>query len=104
LIDWEYAGYGDPGFDIGSYVCGGYHTEEEVDRILFTYFGRNPSLEERRHFYAYIGITGFFFMHVTMYKESLDHEEKELKVRWYHFADAYSKKALPLYNESKDCQ
>ena len=43
LIDWEYAGYGDPGFDIGSYVCGGDHSEEEVDRIIFTYFGRKPS-------------------------------------------------------------
>ena len=37
LIDWEYAGYGDPGFDIGSYVCGGDHSEEEVDRILFIF-------------------------------------------------------------------
>ena len=41
LIDWEYAGYGDPGFDIGSYVCGGEHSGEDVDRILFTYFINN---------------------------------------------------------------
>ena len=40
LIDWEYAGFGDPGFDIGSYICGGDHSEKDVDRVLFTYFGR----------------------------------------------------------------
>ena len=99
LIDWEYAGFGDPGFDIGSYVCGGDHSEEEVDRILFTYFGRKPTLKERRHFYAYIAITGFFYMHWTMYKESQGQIIGYLKPLWYHFAKEYSKKALPLYNE-----
>ena len=98
LIDWEYAGYGDPGFDIGSYVCGGDHSEEEVDRILFTYFGRKPSIKEQRHFYAYIAITGFFYMHWTMYKESQGQIIGYLKPQWYHFAKEYSKKALPLYN------
>jgi thiamine kinase-like enzyme len=99
LIDWEYAGFGDPGFDIGSYVCGGDHSEEEVDRILFTYFGRKPSQKEQRHFYAYIGITGFFYMHWTMYKESQGQIIGYLKPLWYHFAKEYSEKALPLYNE-----
>lgn len=99
LIDWEYAGYGDPGFDIGTYVCGGDHSDEEVDRILFTYFGRKPSLKEQRHFYAYIAISGFFYMHWTMYKESQGQVIGYLKPLWYHFAKEYSKKALPLYNE-----
>ena len=99
LIDWEFAGFGDPGFDIGSYVCGGAHSEEEVDRILFTYFGRKPSLKEQRHFYAYIGITGFFYMHWTMYKESQGQVIGYLKPLWYHFAKEYSRKALALYDE-----
>jgi thiamine kinase-like enzyme len=97
LIDWEYAGFGDPGFDIGTYVCGGDHSEDEVDRILFTYFGRKPSLEEQRHFYGYIAISGFFYMHWTMYKESQGQVIGYLKTLWYHFAKEYSKKALPLY-------
>ena len=100
LIDWEYAGFGDPGFDIGSYVCGGDHTEGEVDRILFIYFGRKPSLLERRDFYAFISITGFFYMHWTMYKESQGQVIGYLKPLWYHYADEYSKKALPLYNDN----
>lgn len=98
LIDWEYAGYGDPGFDIGSYVCGGDHSEEEVDRILYTYFGHKPSVKEQRHFYAYIAISGFFYMHWTMYKESQGQMIGYLKPLWYHFAKEYSKKALSLYH------
>lgn len=99
LIDWEYAGFGDPGFDIGTYVCGGDHSDEEVDKIIYTYFGRKPSLKELRHFYAYIAISGFFYMHWTMYKESQGQEIGYLKPLWYHFAKEYSIKALPMYNE-----
>lgn len=99
LIDWEYAGFGDPGFDIGTYVCGGDHSNEEVDKIIYTYFGRKPSMKELRHFYAYIAISGFFYMHWTMYKESQGQEIGYLKPLWYHFAKEYSIKALPMYND-----
>ena len=77
LIDWEYSGFGDPGFDIGTY---------------------EPSLIEKRHFYAYIAISGFFYMHWTMYKESQGQEIGYLKPLWYYYAKEFSKKALPLYN------
>lgn len=97
LIDWEYAGFGDPGFDLGTFVCGGNHTEQDVDRILFTYFGRTPTLKEKRHYYAYIAISGFFYMHWTMFKESKGQKIGYLKPLWYHFAKEYSKKALPMY-------
>lgn len=97
LIDWEYAGFGDPGFDIGTYVCGGNHSDSEVDRIIFTYFGRRPSEIEKRHFYAYIAISGFFYMHWTMFKESKGQVIGYLKPLWYHFAKEYSMKAMELY-------
>ncbi len=97
LIDWEYAGYGDPGFDVGSYVCGGDHSEEDVNRILFTYLGRTPTFFEKRHFYAYIAITGFFYMHWTMFKESEGQIIGYLKPLWYRYAKDYSKKAVEFY-------
>lgn len=99
LIDWEYAGYGDPGFDIGSYICGGDHSREEVDRILFIYFGREPKLNEKRHFYAYISITGWFYMHWTMFKESCGQVVGIHKQLWYGFAKEYGKLALEMYKE-----
>ena len=99
LIDWEYGGYGDPGFDIGSYVCGGRHTLDDIDRILFTYFRRKPTEKQKRHFYAYIAITGWFFMHWTMLKLSKGQGVGPLKEQWYHFAKNMSLVALPLYGE-----
>ena len=99
LIDWEYGGYGDPGFDIGSYVCGGTHSREEVDRILYTYFRRTPTKKQKRHFYAYIAITGFFYLHWTMLKQSKGQAVGPLKDQWYYFAKNYSLLALDMYEE-----
>lgn len=99
LIDWEYGGYGDPGFDIGSYVAGTHHTDEEVDRILFTYFGHKPTKKEYRHFIAWIGITGYFYMHWTLWKEFCGQRVERLKGDWYYFALNYTRKALKMYEE-----
>jgi len=98
LIDWEYAGFGDPGFDIGSYICGGDHSDEDIDNILRCYFGRTPTHIERRHFTAYIAISGFFYMHWTMYKESKGQEVGKLKHLWFRYAKKYSTVALELYD------
>lgn len=97
LTDWEYAGYGDPGFDVGTFVCGGDHSREEVDRILFAYFGHEPSRIEKRHYYAWISITGFFYMHWTMFKEASGQKIGYLKPLWYRFARDYSRLALEMY-------
>lgn len=99
LIDWEYGGYGDPGFDIGSYICGGQHTIEDIDRILFTYYRRKPTDIQKRHFYAYIAITGWFFMHWTMLKESKGQIVGIHKQQWYHYAKNFSIIAFRMYGE-----
>ncbi len=102
LTDWEYGGFGDPGFDIGSYICGGKHTPEDVDRILFTYFRRTPTAHQKRHFYAYIAITGYFYLHWVMLKESKGQKVGILKELWYYYAKEYSKIALEMYEEASE--
>lgn len=102
LIDWEYGGYGDPGFDIGSYVCGGEHTIEDIDRILFTYYRHKPTEIQKRHFYAYIAITGWFYMHWTMLKESKGQAVGIHKQLWYQYARNFSIIALSMYGNPVD--
>ncbi|MBM6786602.1 phosphotransferase [Collinsella tanakaei] len=97
LIDWEYGGYGDPGFDIGSYVGGGDHSVEDVERILFTYYRRKPTPVQRRHFYAYIAISGWFYLHWTMLKESKGQAVGRNKDLWYRYARDWSLMALDMY-------
>lgn len=101
LIDWEYGGYGDPGFDIGSYICGGQHSKSDIDRILFIYNGKNITLKQKRHFYAYIAITGWFYMHWTMLKESYGQKVGYNKELWYTYARDYSIIALEMYKNDE---
>lgn len=102
LIDWEYGGYGDPGFDIGSYVCGGQHSIADIDRILFTYYRHKPTEIQRRHFFSYIAITGWFYMHWTMMKQSKGQAVGVLKDQWYHYAKNFSLISLPMYGTEVD--
>jgi len=97
LIDWEYGGYGDPGFDLGSYICGGKHTFEDIDRILFTYYRKKPTEKQKRHLYAYIALTGWFYMHWTMLKESKGQKVGINKELWYNYALDFSKIAIEMY-------
>ena len=53
-------------------------------------------------FYAYIGITGWFFMHWAMLKLSKGQGVGPLKERWYHFAKNMSIVALPMYGVEVD--
>ncbi|MEE1227703.1 MAG: choline/ethanolamine kinase family protein [Lachnospiraceae bacterium] len=99
LIDWEYGGYGDPGFDLGSYICGGRHSLEEIDRILFTYYRRKPTPVQKRHFYAYIALTGWFYLHWVMLKESKGQKIGYLKDNWYHYAKVIGELALKMYKD-----
>lgn len=99
LIDWEYSGYTDPGFDIGSYICGGDHSDKEIDDILFTYFRKKPTKVQKRHFYAYIAITGWFFLHWTMLKESKGQVVGINKTLWYNYAKRFSEISLEMYKE-----
>ena len=70
---------------------------EEVDRILFTYYRRKPTPVQKRHFYAYIAISGWFYMHWSMLKESKGQDPEPHKTRWYTYAKDYSAMALEMY-------
>lgn len=46
LIDWEYAGMNDPGFDIAAYILESRLFEEAVENLLLEYYGQLPAPEE----------------------------------------------------------
>lgn len=97
LIDWEYAGDNDPAADIGSFIVGCEHTREDCDRILKLYFGRDLTEKEKRHYYAYIAINGYFLFSWAIYKESTGQNLGNFTYMWYQYALKYGKIALQLY-------
>lgn len=99
LIDWEYAGDNDPAADIASFIINYDRSKEDCDRILEKYLEHPMTMEERRHYYAYIAICGYFYFSWAIYMESTGHIIGDLTYWCYNYALKYGKLALRLYKE-----
>lgn len=101
LIDWEYAGDNDPAADIASFIVNYDHSKEDCDRILEIYMERPLTKEEKRHYYAYIAIVGYFYFSWAIYMESTGHIIGDFTYWCYNYAKKYGKLALSMYKEDK---
>ena len=97
VIDWEYAGMADPASDVCSYLVGGEHSEEEIDRLLELYFQRPLTERELRHMYGMIALVGYHWLCWGIYRLSIGHDAGSLLYFWYRYATVYGEKALRLY-------
>lgn len=99
LIDWEYAGMADYASDYGTFVVTCMLDEDEADRALELYFGRKPTLQERRHNYAYVGLAGWCWYVWSLLKESEGDYVGEWMYTYYRYAKKYLPLALELYGQ-----
>jgi len=81
IIDWEFGGYNDPAFDFGRIIDGYDFDDNRIDELLEVYFGRKPTLMERRHWIGYIAIHGWYYFCWALYKESVGFET----LFWMHY-------------------
>ena len=97
IIDWEYAGMGDPANDVSSYIVGGGHSEPEVLELLELYFERPLEPAELRHMFGSIALISYHYLLWGIYRQSVGHDVGNLLYLWYRYANVYSKKALEMY-------
>ncbi|WP_350455431.1 phosphotransferase [Slackia heliotrinireducens] len=102
LIDWEYAGMSDYASDYGTFVVTCMLNDEEADRALEHYFGRTPTLEERRHNYAFVGLAGWCWYVWSLQKESEGDYVGEWLYTYYRYAKKYLPKAIELYEQPQE--
>ena len=99
LIDWEYAGMADPLIDPAMFAIYAYYDEDQTDRLLKSYLGRPPVLQETFRYYSYIALSGFLWALWAEYKIALGEEFGEYTLKMYRYAKTYYKKTssyLPL--------
>ena len=99
LIDWEYAGMADYASDYGTFVVTCMLNDEEAERALELYFGRTPTLEEKSHNFAYIGLAGWCWYVWSLQKESEGDFVGDWLYTYYRYAKKYLPLALKLYGE-----
>lgn len=97
LIDWEYSGNSDPASDLGTFLCCSDYTTEEAMKVLQIYFGRPLNEMEKRHYLAYVGISGYYWFVWALYKESVGEIIGEYTYIWYKYAKTYGNMAMKMY-------
>ena len=100
LIDWEYAGMGDPAGDIGGFVCCcfDYSWDESVD-VIATYLGHQPTTAELRHYVAYVAIAAYHWWVWSLYKDVIGEGVGQWVYVMYRYAMEYGRKAMAMYEQ-----
>jgi thiamine kinase-like enzyme len=97
LIDWEYAGLNDPANDLACILCRADYTEEQTEKYLRSYFGRELTPEEHRHSIAYIALCAFYWFCWGLYKGSVGDDDGFFFLPAYRNCCRYIDPALESY-------
>lgn len=96
LLDWEYAGMCDPIMDISMCAIYSYYNEEQMERLLKLYLGREPEKEEYGVLYGCAALGGFLWSLWAVYKKALGEEFGEYTIIMYRYAKKYYRKLRKL--------
>ena len=70
VIDWEFAGMGDPGNDTATFIICSDADRAQGDAAIDAYFGRPATFEERRHFWSRVVLGGWCWYVWALEKEA----------------------------------
>ncbi|WP_267202219.1 phosphotransferase [Limosilactobacillus kribbianus] len=99
LIDWEYAGMQDPHIDIAMFAIYAIYNQEQLDRLIDSYFEKSIDQQVRYKIYAYVAVCGLLWSNWCEYKQSLGLDFGEYSLAQYRYAKEYSKKVINYLNE-----
>ena len=68
IIDWEYSGLNDPMWDLGTYSCECGFNDDQNNLFLNTYFGKEPTEEQRFRFISYRVLCDFIWSMWGLYQ------------------------------------
>ena len=91
LIDWEFAGNSDIGYDICKLFTMNNPQLDEVDKWLVYYYGRNTSLEEKLHLFACASMIYYYWFVWSVYESKNAGQASEYMMGWFdrmnHYVD-----------------
>ena len=99
IIDWEFAGYNDPGYDFGRVIAGlEYEAEEpKIKDILEAYFGRPATEKEHLHWMAYTTIHNWYYVGWALYKESIGEFSRDWMLFFFKQTKKLAAWCMPRY-------
>lgn len=91
LIDWEYAGFSDPGIDVGYYIVDAMYDKSRAKAVIREYLREDwtPALE--KHYLIYTALIAWYWFVWALYRESCGAAMGESLGNWLEMAKYYSK-------------
>ncbi len=101
IIDWEFAGYNDPGYDFGRVIAGlDWEVDEPmISEVLEAYFGRPATPKEHLHWMAYSAIHNWYYVGWALYKESINESSRDWMLFFFKQAKKLAAWCLPQYEK-----
>lgn len=90
LIDWEYAGYSDPGIDVGYYIVDAMYDLDTARAFIREYLQDGFSEQKEFHFLAYTAIIAYYWFVWALYRESCGANMGESLSNWRLMAEKYA--------------
>lgn len=97
LIDWEYAGYADPGIDVGYYIVDAMYSSAEAERFIAAYLGDTMTEQLRFHYLAYCALIAYYWYVWAMYREACGAVMGEALTNWHAMAVRFADYVLDQY-------
>lgn len=98
LIDWEYAGMNYAANDICCILCRYDWTDEQIEKYLKAYVGRELTEDEHRYYMAFLPICAFYWFCWGLYKGSVGDDDSFFFLPAYRNFVRFIDKALKSYN------
>ncbi|PAB54118.1 hypothetical protein A3Q05_08170 [Lactobacillus johnsonii] len=101
LIDWEYAGYSDPGIDVGYYIVDAMYDFKDARKFIKEYLGKDDSQKGEFHYLAYTAIIAYYWFIWAIYRETCGANMGQELSNWKKMAKKYSDYVIDEYNLEK---
>lgn len=96
LIDWEYAGDTDIGYDLSKLFAVECGDLQDVDKYLSYYYGRTPTAEEKQHIIACASINYYYWYIWAIYQNRFGNDCSEWQMIWHNKMTKYLEESLHL--------
>ncbi len=102
LIDWEFAGDSDIGFDVCKLFSVITPTCEEINQWVYPYFGRNIDNKEKLHLISCAAVIYYYWYVWGVFAEKNSEGVSEYLMDWYDKMNYYRELALLLISKQND--
>lgn len=102
IIDWEFAGNADIGFDVCKLFAVHNPPYEEIDYWVEEYFERQTTTEEKRHMIACAAVIYYYWYIWGIYAGKNNQDVSSYMMAWYDKMNSFRAKALEMINNNTD--